>query len=400
MRKLMMVCWLITIASTTALTPSLTFAQVDENLNARLQESPIIVDHTSLPLFDQIPDTYIQQAENIRLMWGDRSVGGNISSGLDCLTSESDEVTPINSCTRNTHPDPAFISPQSLMNWYRPGGYSRVNWTFYFDPGLGVTPELSCSTSNGLWDGLVGCFIEHIRANSTQYNVMSYQHSYLTLYPGSTIASPTTGYFVNQTTKTDIYDYQQLETDFPDQVFFYQTTSLARGLGTQEGTDYNSQMRLWATQGHKILFDVADIESHEPWNSSPCFDNRDGVEYCSSTTNCENYPDDGLSLPAICQHYTTELNGGHLYDPAKIALAKSYWVLMAQIAGWEPGVIASPSPSTQPGDATGDGLVNSADTFVWNNYYSLLTTNFPQANFNSDSKTNSLDFGFIFKNWQ
>ncbi|MBE0411782.1 MAG: hypothetical protein IBX69_18800 [Anaerolineales bacterium] len=53
--------------------------------------------------------------------------------------------------------------------------------------------------------------------------------------------------------------------------------------------------------------------------------------------NCEDYPDDGLDLPAICQDYTTEVDGGHLgsVSGGKIRVAKAFWVLMAQIAGWD-----------------------------------------------------------------
>jgi hypothetical protein len=52
----------------------------------------------------------------------------------------------------------------------------------------------------------------------------------------------------------------------------------------------------------------------------------------------EDYPDDGLELPAICQHYTTEVDGGHLGDVAvgKIRVAKAFWMLMARSAGWSP----------------------------------------------------------------
>jgi hypothetical protein len=57
-------------------------------------------------------------------------------------------------------------------------------------------------------------------------------------------------------------------------------------------------------------------------------------------SNCENHPDDGLSIPAICQEYTTEVEGGHLgaVSSGKIRVAKAFWVLMAQIAGWIPGI--------------------------------------------------------------
>jgi hypothetical protein len=84
------------------------------------------------------------------------------------------------------------------------------------------------------------------------------------------------------------------------------------------------------------LFDVADILTHDP-DGNPCYDNRDGVPY-SAPGQSENFPDDGLDIPALCQHYTSEADGGHLGSPSAgmIRVTKAFWVLMAQIAGWEP----------------------------------------------------------------
>jgi hypothetical protein len=94
-------------------------------------------------------------------------------------------------------------------------------------------------------------------------------------------------------------------------------------------------MREYAINNNKILFDVADIEAHDP-DGNPCYDDRDGVEFCGSN-GCENEPDDGQYLPAICQDYTTESNGGHLgsVSAGKIRIAKAFWVLMARIAGYD-----------------------------------------------------------------
>jgi hypothetical protein len=47
----------------------------------------IVVDHTSLGQFDQIPETYLQAARNLRVLFMDRSVGANMNSALDCLTA-------------------------------------------------------------------------------------------------------------------------------------------------------------------------------------------------------------------------------------------------------------------------------------------------------------------------
>lgn len=58
-----------------------------------------IIDHTSLPLYDQIPPEYLRAAEQIRFYYFDRSVGQNISEGLDCLASRSWAESP-SSCRR------------------------------------------------------------------------------------------------------------------------------------------------------------------------------------------------------------------------------------------------------------------------------------------------------------
>ena len=84
------------------------------------------------------------------------------------------------------------------------------------------------------------------------------------------------------------------------------TTSLACGIGSEESQVFNAAMREYARVHDLVLFDVADILSHDP-AGNPCFDNRDGVEYLD-----ENHPDDGLDIPAICPQYTTETEGGHL----------------------------------------------------------------------------------------
>ena len=115
-------------------------------------------------------------------------------------------------------------------------------------------------------------------------------------------------------------------------------TARARGIGTRVSMDFNNQMRQYVQQNGKFLLDVADIESHDPWGN-PCYDNRDGVAYTAPGAGSENYPDDGVNDPAICQHYTAEVNGGHPGNPdvGKIRLAKAFWVLMARVAGWNPG---------------------------------------------------------------
>jgi YVTN family beta-propeller protein len=125
-------------------------------------------------------------------------------------------------------------------------------------------------------------------------------------------------------------------------------------------------MRAWTAANGRILLDVADILSHTP-DGQPCYDNRDGVAYYASETLWENYPDDGVNYPAICPHYTTEVDGGHLgsVSAGKIRVAKAYWVLMAQLAGWQPNITVAPTTTpapTEPVTATPTDLPTVAPT--------------------------------------
>ncbi len=297
-------------------------------------QSGIVVDHTSVDLFDDIPEQYIQAAANLRMLFIDRSVGGNISDALDCLNYPSDEVAP-SSCKRYEHVVPAFSADPSEVNWSRVGGYERQNWDYlYWDD------TLDCGT----WSQKVGCFFEMVNPVISQYDVVSYQFSYLEVDQGSSIADQPGGFFWNNPTLQDVYDLEAYEAQHSDKLFIYWTTSLARSIGTTTSESFNDQMRQYALANNKVLFDVADILSHDP-TGNPCYDNRDSVPY-DNGNNFENHPDDGQNIPAICQHYTTETEGGHLgsVSTGGIRVAKAFWVLMAQLAGWTPSGHTPPPP--------------------------------------------------------
>ncbi len=287
-------------------------------------EGAIVVDHTSVDLFEQIPEEYLQAAANLRMIYIDRSVGANISDGLSCLAFESDEAAP-NHCRRFEHPNPIFSSDPATVNWSRSGGYNRDNWAYTF------WQEGACSQ----WYDKVDCFINMTTPIMDQYDVLSFQLSYLAVEESADIVNQPGGFFVDNTDRFDVYDLAVYEAAHPDKVFIYWTTSLSRQIGTAVSQDFNQQMRQYAITNNKPLFDVADILAHDP-NGNPCYDNRDGVPYDNGNRS-ENHPDDGQDLLAICPHYTTEIDGGHLgsVSVGKIRLAKAFWVLMARIAGWD-----------------------------------------------------------------
>lgn len=298
----------------------------------------LVVDHTSVALFDQIPEQYLQAAAALHMAFVDRSVGANIHQGLSCLTHETNATAP-SYCKRWQHlPNyPEFNVDPSEVNWYHPGGYDRSNWDYFTWPGVGDPAiQVSCAASTGEWFGKAECFEQWASGQLNNYQVLSFQFSYLEVDHTSSIADQPGGFFWDNDTLYDVYDLQDFAAQNPSHVFIYWTSSLARGIGSPVSESFNEQMRQYAISNELPLFDVADILSHTP-DGTPCYDNRDGIPYDNGNQS-ENYPDDGLDIPAICPHYTTETDGGHLgsVSAGMIRVSKAFWVLMAQIAGWQP----------------------------------------------------------------
>jgi hypothetical protein len=292
----------------------------------------IVVDHTSVALFDQIPDDYITAARNLGLLFSDASVGDNIDSGLDCLAAPS--WAQSSTGCRRAYTDAnwnwkLFLSnsgiPQSILFTPDPVKYDRSNWTYVF-------------RTAGDWNSATQEFIEVIApAYLATKDVLSYQFSYYDGDEISDITHPTEGFFGDNPNRYNIHDLEAFMAQHPDKTFFLWTTSLSRRTGSDVAVDLNNQMRQYAREHNLALFDVADILSHSETGAA-CFDNRDGVPYCDQSGQCEDHPDDGRDIPAICRDYTTEADGGHLgsVSAGRLRIAKAFWVLMARIAGWNP----------------------------------------------------------------
>lgn len=271
---------------------------------------PIVVNHTSVELFDQIPEEYKQAAQRLSLFYTDRSVGLNLNEYLGCLAVSFNSAPVM--CKKYTHLAPEYsVSPEEVT-WE--GTYPRDNWKFY------ICTQTECTLS---------------QYALTPVDAFGYFTSYL--------ESSTRGMFEKVTG-----DMSAFESTHPDTHVIYFTSSLHRG-ELPPSERFNQSIRDWAVANNKILFDAADILSHDV-DGQPCYDNRDGIAYVTNGTVRENYEDDGLQIPSICQQYTTEVNGGHLGSASVggIRLAKAFWVLAARIAGWEPNSADIPAITIYP----------------------------------------------------
>ncbi len=273
-----------------------------------------IIDHTTLPLYDQIPAQYLRAAEQIRFYFIDSSVGQNINEALSCLAAPNWGAS-VSGCRRH-------YTDSSLTTWKTfttsdtnipaviqfPGGNNNSNIRFNF---MGDVPEEL--PYSGTWYGQLEYFVTTYPSEASNWDIITLKHNYLHVGTSSNIDQV---YFDPNYNGYNIYDILELESRYPNKVFVYWTTSLARTIGTSQSESFNNQMRQFARNNNKILIDVADILSHTP----------EGNE-------CRN----SQGYQIICREYTTESAGGHLgsVSGGKLRLAKAVWILLAQLAGWQ-----------------------------------------------------------------
>jgi len=310
----------------------------------------IVVDHTSIGLFERIPENYLEAARNLRVLFMDRSVGVNTHDALNCLTAKdygSSRVT----CRRDyqsvngvwkmkVHRNSSRV-PEYIRFTPSPSRYNRSKWKFHFF--FSAWDKMVTDFVRGLHDGAipVGDYPgnEQILINPMDFDVLSFQFGYLNVMDGSKINE----FFTRRPGEyDDVFDLERevsenLAGADPPRLFVYWTPNMARSIGTGVSAQFNRDMRKWCVENDKILFDFADIQVHDMFGK-PCYDNRDGVPYGTPSGNkSENHPDDGLNIPAICQEKTIETEGGHLGTAqGSVSVAKGFWVLMARIAGWNP----------------------------------------------------------------
>lgn len=286
-------------ATSTMATPEATTSPANGNSQAQL-----VIDHTSVDLFNSIPDEYIQQAAALHLLHRHASVGKNISDGLDCLMN-SVQPRPY-FCDKGLDPSQVIYDPK----------YDRSNWIFELHAPL--------PNPNPGWWKKESNFIDRINnlGPSETFDYAGLNFCYVDGIPGSNIQNK---FFENDPNDhfPSVDDLEALQAAHPDITLIYWTMCLARIVGSPESASFNNQMRTYVQDNGKILMDIADIESHQP-DGTPCL------------------TEDGNQIPVLCQEYTVEEQGGHLNALGSLRLAKAMWVMMARLAGWD-GM-----PSTSP----------------------------------------------------
>lgn len=111
-----------------------------------------------------------------------------------------------------------------------------------------------------------------------------------------------------------LHSMTNLEAVFPETIFVYTTMPLM----TDQDSDnflrnaFNDRLREWTRQNGRVLFDIADIEAHDP-NGKVCT-----FQYRNKT--CQK----------LCDIYTRD--GGHLNEAGRQLVAKGFYALAAALA--------------------------------------------------------------------
>jgi hypothetical protein len=179
------------------------------------------------------------------------SVGGNIDAGLNAIQTENAK-------------------------------YDRSHWIFY-DRG------------NPGWEAKVIDLDTFTVAHTTEYDVFSMKFCFI---------DPDVGFICYRDTLL------QLEAAYPTKRFVWWTIPIETS-GNSNRQLFNDSIRAFAIAHGKVLFDMADIESH----------NAAGIKLV-----------DGSNRELMCSEWTSD--GGHLSLDGAQRVADAWWWLMARIAGW------------------------------------------------------------------
>jgi hypothetical protein len=108
---------------------------------------------------------------------------------------------------------------------------------------------------------------------------------------------------------------EALEADFPDITFVWWTIAVnTAGDAGDIREAFNNMLREYCINNGKVLFDLADIESHD-LQGNPCYDD--------------------IGAEGLYAGYAVD--GAHPTGIGQLRLASAMWWLLARIAGWEVG---------------------------------------------------------------
>jgi len=231
----------------------------------------ILVDHGCTDP-KKIPLSHLDKARSLRILFGHQSVGGNLLSGLEELASADEKRY---SMERSSDPG---------SDWKGLGE---------FEVGENENPR-----------GKIDHFARKLSKDGfgKRTDVAMMKLCYVD-FGESEEDAPALFRRYRDTMET-------LERDFGKVRLVWWTAPLADS-GNRARHAYNQLIREHCSAKKRILFDIADLECHDPKD--------------------RRHVEDGV--PRLYSGYTDD--GGHLNEIARRRVAGSFWWLLARIAGWD-----------------------------------------------------------------
>ena len=232
----------------------------------------LVVDHASVGRTDRIPDATIAKVRELDVLFGHQSVGANILDGLGMLGPRF-AIEPV-------------IEPEAT--WYDE------------NHGLGEFPVGDNEDPLGK--------IENFRRMigeggfGKRIDVAMMKLCYVD-FTGDLEAAR--GVYESYGAMMDA-----LEKELPRVRFVWWTAPLMESDNAGRN-EFNRLVRAHCEAHGKILFDLADIESHDESGTPHRADGE----------------------PALCPEWSED--GGHLSEAGRRRVATAWWYLMARLAGWE-----------------------------------------------------------------
>lgn len=232
------------------------------NINGSERNNGIIIDHTCTDI-STLSDSNITQAKNMNIYFEHASVGSNIVTGLVNLESG----------------DPRFDYSNFIDNARgNPGAKAKID---YFYASL-------TNTGSGHY------------YNPDNYDAMMMKFCYIDNdYNGFGSITAMFEYYRDQ--------MNNLQSLFPDTLIIWWTMPICT-TGNSTRNQYNNLVRNYCNTNNKMLFDIADIQSHDP----------DG-----------NAISDGVG-ERMYPSYSSD--GGHLNSMGAERVAKAFWIMAYKVA--------------------------------------------------------------------
>jgi hypothetical protein len=245
----------------------------------------VVANHSTIDSQDTVvPQPWLDRARTLRVYFGHQSVGDNILAGLGTLSRQKpDRYGTI------LQRQPGRLSLSRLLqseasNPVRQGGIE------HFLVGRNGDPE-----------GKLKDFAQRMSDRGNLVDVAMMKFCFVDFpVPASDPAHLFADYRDSM---------ERLQKDYPKVRVVWWTAPLTRSDNAQRN-EYNRLVRDYAAAHSKILYDIADIESHDP----------------------QGHETIDPSGPVLYAGYTQD--GGHLTAEGQLRAARAWWWLSARIAGW------------------------------------------------------------------